>query len=112
MDFSVSQIPTIRGLRLVGELDIKTVELLGGLLEEAAASDGPLFLDLTHLRFMDSTGIQAIMEALQEVAKTGWCLLLHTDNGEVLRILQLVGLDKAPNVHVMDHRDARTPRPA
>jgi anti-anti-sigma factor len=112
MDFSVSQIPTIRGLRLQGELDISTVELLDGLLAEAAAPGGPLFLDLTHLRFMDSSGIQTIMEALKKVAKTGWCLLLHTDNGEVLRILQLVGLDKVPSVHVMDHRDAHTPQPA
>jgi hypothetical protein len=50
--------------------------------------------------------------ALQEVAKTGWCLLLHTDDGEVLRILEMLGLHEVPNVHVMDHRDAHSPRPA
>jgi anti-anti-sigma factor len=112
MDFSVSQIPTIRGLRLEGELDIKTVELLEGLLDDAAAPGGPLFLDLTPLRFMDSTGIQAIMKALQEVAKTGWCLLLHIDNGEVARILEVVGLHKVPNVHIIHHPEAHTPQPA
>lgn len=102
--------PTSIASRSEGELDAGTVDLLTNLLDEAAAPGGPVFLDMTALEFIDSTGVHEIVKVLQALSETGWCLLLHIDDGEVARILELMGMYLVPNIHVVDHRGAKTSR--
>ena len=110
MEFSISPIQGIHGYRLEGELDLATVGSLAQRLEEAADAGGPILLDVSALKFIDSTGIHAILKAVTGLEERGWCIYLHTDDGEVLRVLELVGLSKVRNLHIVDHAGAHTPR--
>jgi anti-sigma B factor antagonist len=106
---TVKPVPSARALRLQGELDMSTVPLLEPALAEAVASGGPLVIDMSALRFMDSTGIHAFITAAEELAKRGWCIYLHVDDGAVKKVLGVTGLDRIPNVHVINHLGAKTP---
>jgi anti-anti-sigma factor len=112
VEFSTSEVSDIRGLRLDGELDMGTMELLTGPLNAAIAAGGPIFVDMSALRFIDSSGIRELVRAAVALEPRGWCLLLHIDDGEVARALEVVGLHTVPNVHIIDHRGAHTPEMA
>lgn len=109
MQFSVTKIDTVRALQMSGELDIGTIDLLTGLMDEAAAAGGPFVLDMTSLRFIDSTGIRALVKVAAALQQSGWCLYLHVDDGEVARALDLVGVGKMPSIHIIAHRGAHSP---
>ena len=109
MDFSIIPIQGIRGFRLEGELDVATVNELTEALDGAIEAGGPILLDLSPLSFIDSMGIHAILQAIRTLEDRGWCVYLHTDNGEVARALELLGVGKAKNAHIADHPGARTP---
>jgi anti-anti-sigma factor len=109
VNFAVAKIDTVQGLQMSGELDVATVDLVTSLLDEAAQAGGPFVVDMTSLRFIDSQGIRALLNVATALERHGWCLYLHVDDGEVGMALDLVGLSKAPNVHIIDHRGAHTP---
>jgi anti-anti-sigma factor len=109
MDFAVEMVPGARAVQVRGELDIATEEELTAVLHEAVAAGGPVVLDMTRLRFIDSSGIRALINAAVALEKAGWCLYLHIDDGEVRRAIELVGLKAMPNIHIVLHRDAHTP---
>jgi len=78
------------GLRLQGELDLSTVDLL---TEEAARLEGPLTLDLAGLTFIDSTGIAAFIWLLNRGRLT-----LVNVQPRILNILRVAGIDRVPGV--------------
>jgi anti-anti-sigma factor len=49
------------GLRLIGELDLSTVELLEAELSRAPEQPPPRVIDLTELRFLDLAGSRALL---------------------------------------------------
>lgn len=59
-----------------GELDLATVDQLTQLLHEQLSRQRPVILDMSGVRFIDSTGLAAILGALRR----------HEDDGGVLRI--------------------------
>jgi anti-anti-sigma factor len=103
MSLRVDEVQGARALRLEGELDMMTIELLQGRLDDASAAGGPLVVDLRELTFMDSTGIHAWVKASQLLAAHGWCVYLHVRGGIVERVLNVAGLDGVPNIHVDRH---------
>jgi anti-anti-sigma factor len=84
---------------LEGELDAATVPLLDAAISEAVARGGPITLDVSNLTFADSTGISAILRASS--AMTMGCVLLHGVRDGILRLIELMGVGQAPNVHVL-----------
>jgi anti-sigma B factor antagonist len=109
VDFAVARVETVQALQMTGELDIETIDLLTGLLDQAAQAGGPFIVDMTSLSFIGSEGIRALLKVAAALERTGWCLYLHVDDGEVAMALDVVGLSKVPNVHIIDHRGAHTP---
>jgi anti-sigma B factor antagonist len=103
MNLRVDEVPGARALRLEGELDMMTIELLQCRLDDASVEGGPLVVDLRELTFMDSTGIHAWVRASQLLAAHDWCVYLHVRGGIVERVLKVAGLDGVPNVHVVRH---------
>jgi anti-sigma B factor antagonist len=63
MNFAVEMIPGARAVQVRGELDLATEEQLTAVLDEAVAAGGPVVLDMTSLRFIDSSGIRALLNA-------------------------------------------------
>ena len=53
------------GLRLIGELDLNTVEVLEAELAHAREQSPPAVIDLSELRFLDMIGLRALLRAGQ-----------------------------------------------
>src|SRR6187200_2664287 len=73
--------PPQHGLRLIGELDMATVNHLETALE-AVSHNGPVTLDLAQLTFIDSTGLHAIMAFARSQNGSGPLILESVGNGE------------------------------
>lgn len=91
-------------LKVDGELDLSTAPQLEGPLEQATESpEAAVLIDLSDCQFIDSTGIALIVRAWQRVdaaagngGKGG--LVLCCDNEQVLRVLEVTGLEHSLRV--------------
>jgi anti-sigma B factor antagonist len=94
-EFSVRQHSDAHGvvLALAGELDLSSAPELERALEEAGALPVKrLILDLAELSFMDSTGVSVLVRTKQRADGGGRILAVRSPNGQVRRLLELVGL--------------------
>jgi anti-anti-sigma factor len=86
-----------------GEIDIASVDGLRTALEGAASSGATeVWLDLTHVEFMDSTGITALVEAQRRISSGGFALICP--DGPVRRVIAVAGVDRVIPIH--DSRSA------
>ncbi|WP_026122295.1 STAS domain-containing protein [Nocardiopsis halotolerans] len=83
-----------------GELDIATVDDLQEHIQSAVHDHGPwLVLDLSGLDFMDSSGLNVIINAYRTVRELGGSLALAALNERVTKVVRLVGLHRQVPVH-------------
>ena len=75
------------GLRLIGELDLNTVELLEAELAGSREQSPPAVIDLSELRFLDLIGLRALLRAGQATARPPTRLVGAT--GIVRRLIEL-----------------------
>ena len=95
-----------RTLFVTGELDVATAAALEGAVDGALdGQDGELSLDFSGLRFMDSTGAQAVVHAHDKAVSLETRLVILSPAPVVRRVLELMGLDG-----LMDIRDSAQPR--
>ncbi|MTD46358.1 anti-sigma factor antagonist [Conexibacter sp. W3-3-2] len=83
-------------LRLAGDLDLATTARLRAAVDEAIGDGGrgiALVLELSDLRFVDSTGIRVILDLRTERLADGGRLILRAPTPAVLRVLELMALD-------------------
>jgi anti-anti-sigma factor len=81
-------------LKLIGELDLGTAPMLEDRLRQARADQVSVRLDLSELRFMDSTGLHVLIRAVQDSRVDGWHLELDPNvSPPVRRLLQLVNVE-------------------
>jgi anti-anti-sigma factor len=88
-------------LRVAGELDLATADLLRARVREVLAPGSGvqrLVLDLGGLEFMDVTGLGALLEARRKASEVGGSLVLRRPRPMVVRILNLLELDDALQV--------------
>ena len=80
---------------LVGELDMATAPALETTLMEAC-SDGPglLVLDLRRLRFIDSSGLRAVIAADREARRSGHHLALIRGPDQVHQVFEITGVSR------------------
>jgi anti-anti-sigma factor len=90
----------ISGVRLRGEIDMSNAHELEAAVRRAAERGGPVVVDLDEVTFIDSTGIRAL---LQGANGTSGCVILHGDRANVTRVLDLVVIDHASNIHRIRH---------
>jgi len=96
-----------RGFRLVGEIDLSNVSTLSQALAHEIEIGGDLTLDLAGLVFMDSTGIQVIIQTARQLEGRGRLILLEPGD-LVRRTLERVRLGQLSNVEIIqDARDDR-----
>ena len=102
MRLVVSDLDDGAGLVLAGELDLSSAEVLAEALEPKLAAGGRIVLDLTDLQFMDSTGLQVLIQSAITLGDRGSIVLRHPPN-LVRSILELaVRTDKLPNLVIQD----------
>ncbi|MGH2721712.1 MAG: STAS domain-containing protein [Actinomycetota bacterium] len=81
-------------LSLAGELDIATADSVKAALEGMqAASPGVLLIDLRGLVFMDSTGLQVVLQAARRAETHGGRLVLVRGRRPVQRVFELAQLE-------------------
>jgi stage II sporulation protein AA (anti-sigma F factor antagonist) len=87
-------------LGLYGEIDYQTVDALTQAIPLAdVGAVQRIVVDMSHVTFMDSSGVNALIIAYQAAtAGKGW-LRLAGVHGAVLRTLQLVGIDSVITCH-------------
>lgn len=85
-----------RAVRLVmqGELDIATSPRLHEALAELRSGEGRVILDLRAVTFVDSQGIQAILDARSRLAASGIDLAVIRGGGQLERVFALTGFDQ------------------
>ena len=94
-------------LRVSGELDLHSAPRFQEALEGAVAAieqaEGPasrvVVVDLSEAEFMDSAGIGTLMRSTQGFRDSGGEIRLVVLGGEVLRLLEVTGLDEALRVY-------------
>ena len=75
---------------LHGELDLANAQRVRDALVEIAGSK--VVVDLTDLRFLDSSGIAALVGARKRIMSAGHQFELRGAQGMVRRVLELTGL--------------------
>jgi anti-anti-sigma factor len=87
-----------------GDVDMLTAQRLREGLTEAvrAAGADPVIVDLSRVPFLDSSGIQALLDGYHTAMVAGGTLTVRGTHGTVTRVLQIVGLDQIFGVGVLD----------
>jgi anti-sigma B factor antagonist len=82
-------------VRMVGELDMATAPLLQSAID--AAELGPkamVVLDLQQLRFIDSTGLRAVLQVRERCRERGQEFAVTRGSAQVQRLLSVTGVDQ------------------
>ena len=82
-------------LAVVGELDHTTAPKLEERLTQLRASSVDVRVDLSKVLFMDSTGLQVLVQARNHALARGCRLEVNQEvSPQVRRLFELVGLDR------------------
>ncbi len=79
-------------LRVVGEIDLSTVEDLKAAVRPCFSESSQVELDLGGLEFMDSSGLGALVQLAREGAGRGSSLTLTNVTARTHRLLEISGL--------------------
>jgi anti-sigma B factor antagonist len=81
-------------IRAVGELDFSSSETLRAAAEGVLAEGHEtLLIDLSEVRFLDSTGLSALVAVGRAAARRGSSVGLIAPSEPVLHVLRLMGVD-------------------
>jgi anti-anti-sigma factor len=80
-------------LRVAGELDLASVDTFRAHLRMAADGSHAILLDFGGLRYLDSTGINALLVAQKSLSLTGGRIALTGVSPSVRRILSVLNLE-------------------
>jgi anti-sigma B factor antagonist len=81
--------------RLVGELDLGTVDRLRAAVGPACGTGREVLLDLSRLSFCDSTGVGTFVWLHRQATAAGGRLLLAAPRRQVREVLKISGVDRA-----------------
>lgn len=102
-DFGAVPAQDNRFVWLSGELDMWSTDAFAAAMRDAVAAGGAVVLDLSRLSFLDSDGIRSIISVARQLSGRG-CLILHNPSAHVAKVLDVVGIDGLPDVHLIDAR--------
>lgn len=86
-------------LSVAGEVDLSNATELRTAIESAATRAFEIWLDLSAVTFMDSSGLHAMSEARLRLVEANIRLTIICPPGPVLRVLALTGFDRIFEVH-------------
>lgn len=79
---------------LSGDVDLEHSPTARTILLDVVAQAKNIFVDLTSVSYMDSSGIASLVEAYQQAKKTGVSFVLISLSPAVLRVIRMARLDK------------------
>jgi anti-sigma B factor antagonist len=78
-----------------GEIDMANAEtLLQELIAAAAEAHSPALVDLSAVTFLDSSGVNALIEAHRRLEGTDVCLVLIHPSPPCRRVFEMTGIDQ------------------
>ena len=84
---------------LRGELDLSGVDRAREAIEQAeAGKSGLLVLDLSHLDFIDSTGLEVLLRAARRARDEGRRLIVQRPSRYVRRLLEMTAIDQSLDI--------------
>lgn len=92
-------------VKVVGELNIKTVPELDRALRRAWASAKVIVLDLRELEFVDSSGAHLIFQADRRIRRSGGRLITVRGGPHIDAFFALIGLNRL--LEVVEHPSTR-----
>ena len=102
--------------RLVGDLDLSTVDRLRSAVGGACGSGSEVRLDLSGVSFCDSTGVGTLVWLHRQATAVGGRLVLCAPRRHVREVLRISGVDRAIPVlgrNAVNQANRRAnPRPA
>jgi anti-sigma B factor antagonist len=91
-----------RVVRMTGELDVATAPDFERLLVRQRPPGQRVVLDLSELRFMDSTGLRVLLQARRAAADGQWRLELRSIPPNIRRLFELSGVSDAISTQPTD----------
>jgi anti-sigma B factor antagonist len=91
-DMRVERNDSLTYVELVGEFDLSCEETFEEVV--GAVRSGRLVLDLRDLTFIDSAGLRKLLRTWQRSDQDGFALEIVGVNDQVLKTLQMTGLDE------------------
>ncbi len=80
---------------IAGEIDMATITRLEHARERAlAASPSQVVIDLSAVRFIDSSGLKFLLETDRLARSGGWTLALVKPTETAMRVFTITGIDK------------------
>jgi stage II sporulation protein AA (anti-sigma F factor antagonist) len=81
-------------VEVAGDVDMLTAGQLRNALTEAVrvAGTGPVVVDLSRVRFLDSSGVQVLVDGYHTAMVAGGTLTIRGASGTAARVLHIVGL--------------------
>jgi anti-sigma B factor antagonist len=86
-------------LRLTGSVDLEHSPDIRRTLLDAVAERINVFVDLSEVTYIDSSGIACLVEALQTARDRGASLGLISVSRQAMRVLELARLDMVFSIH-------------
>jgi anti-anti-sigma factor len=84
-----------RVIRLRGELDIDSAPDLQHALLRSRPAQQRVVLDLSELKFMDSTGLRVLLRARAAAEKGGWEIFIRNVPPNIQRLFDMTGVHEA-----------------
>ncbi|MDO8320441.1 STAS domain-containing protein [Rhodoferax sp.] len=81
-------------LALQGEIDMHSSPAVRQVILDLVKKKVPLAVDLSQVKYMDSSGVATLVEGLQNSKKLGQGFVLMSPVGSVLGVIKLARLDK------------------
>src|SRR5947209_20545399 len=92
LQFSIRNERAAALAQIVGDIDLGTFPALRKTLFETLSGTERLAVNMTQVRYIDSSGIATLFEVLQQARKVQKRLILFGLNASVLKVLQLTRL--------------------
>lgn len=81
-------------LTLSGEIDMHSSPAVRKVILALVKTNSPVAVDLSAVKYMDSSGVATLVEGLQNARKLGQDFILAAPTGSVLGVIRLARLDK------------------
>ena len=78
-----------RLVRVAGEIDVSTVGALRRELDTAREEDMTVLLDLSDVSFIDSRGLDLLLEASRDSATSDWAFFVVRPSAAVNRVIEI-----------------------
>jgi anti-anti-sigma factor len=86
-------------LGLSGEVDLASVAVLQAAVDRVrTCGAAEVWIDLSHVEFIDSTGLSALVAARRTLVPAR-SLVLICPEGPALRVIRIAGLDRVFTIH-------------